>query len=113
MQGASAVPSLAAALALMAMSGCGKGDATSCKAVAGHVVELLERDVARGGDAERLAEARANLPPLRDALMQSCEDGQWSEAVRRCIAEAQNADELDACDPEAAAAATPAAPASE
>lgn len=97
-----------AALAVAA-SACGKSDGSDCKAVAAHVAELLERDIERGGDAERLAEARLNLPPLRDALVQSCEDGEWSDAVRRCIVDAQSADELDACGPTAGAAAPAAA----
>lgn len=97
-------------LAVCALAACSKGDPSSCKAVADHFSELVQRDVGREGDPEREAAARANLPPLADAILELCREQEWSAPVRRCIVAAETAEALEACDP-AAAPADPADPA--
>lgn len=90
---------LALLVPLASLTGCGKSEEASCGAVSGHVVSLIRAELAKDGDAQRVKDARANLPTLQNALLEACESKKWNERVRKCIVDAKTTAETRECDP--------------
>lgn len=62
-------------------------------------MKMIEEEVAKDGDPDRLKTARANLPTLQNALLKACQVQEWDEASRKCILAAKTAAETTACNP--------------
>jgi hypothetical protein len=84
---------------LLSLGACGKKDPQNCNSVAAHVISLVRSELAKDADADRVKEARANLPTLQNALAQACEEQKWDQASRHCITGATSAAETRECAP--------------
>ena len=62
-------------------------------------MSMLDAELAKDGDPERLKTARANRPALQDALLRACEDQKWSLVTRKCMLDAKTAAETKDCVP--------------
>jgi hypothetical protein len=90
---------IASSIVALAAGACGKKDAANCGAVSAHVIALARAELAKDADADRVKQARANLPTLQNALLQACEAQKWSPVVRQCITRAKTAAETRECEP--------------
>lgn len=90
----------ALAIGALATAACSKDKGPSCGKAAAHFMTMLDAELAREGDPERLDTARANRPALQDALLKGCEEQKWSLSTRQCILDAKTATETKSCVPE-------------
>lgn len=86
------------------IAGCSKKSTADCGKVAAHFIELVRQELAKDGSSEEQEKARANLPTLQSALLETCEESGWSEGVRSCILAAKTAAQTEECDPSQAKA---------
>jgi hypothetical protein len=84
---------------LFSLGACGKKESASCEQVSAHAMKMIEEELAKDGDPDRLKTARANLPTLQNALLKACRVQEWDEASRKCILAAKTAAETTACNP--------------
>ena len=85
-----------------ACRGQARDPAPPCSAVAARFVDIARTDLTRatqGGlaDAPRRA-VEDQLPAMRDSLIQVCDDGRWSAAVRSCLVAASDHVGFEACE---------------
>jgi hypothetical protein len=87
--------------AWLVCAGCGRGgdEAPPCSAVAASFLRLAQGDLDRARPDEATARAVADqLPAMRDALAQACNEGKWSAAVRICLTHAADHAGFVACE---------------
>ena len=74
-------------------------DAPPCSAVAARFLDLAKYDLAQAKVDETTArEVTDQLPAMRDALAQACNDGKWSPAIRRCLVHAGDHVSFEGCE---------------
>jgi hypothetical protein len=88
-----------ALLIVFALAACGKSSETTCAQAAGHYAEMVNKELAKEADPERLKQARLHLPTLQNAIVETCEKAEWSLEVRDCVVKAHTVAELVKCDP--------------
>jgi hypothetical protein len=92
--------SCAVLLAVAAIAACKKGDgAPACGAVGANFVIIVHASTTKvtlDPSAQRGLEAQ--LPAMRDSLVNQCVDGGWSADVRRCLAEAKDHVVFEECE---------------
>ncbi len=83
---------------LMLVACRGSRSAPPCGAVGTRLVVLAKQDIetAKLGDETRRL-VIDQLPALRDSLVRACSDGEWSDAMRRCLADAQDHAQFETC----------------
>jgi hypothetical protein len=91
----------------LSTAACSKDKGPTCGQAAAHFMTMLDAELARDGDPERLDTARANRPALQDALLRGCEEQKWSLSTRQCMLDAKSATETKSCVPELIAPAVP------
>ena len=89
-----------AALVAIALSACGaKPDGAPCSSVAGRFYSIARDELTAAKPSEDLRRAVADqLPAMRDALAEACENGRWTPQVRECMARATDHLGLEACE---------------
>ncbi len=86
-------------LFLVALLGCRAKDSTPCGAVAAKFLEIANHDLATAKvDDATLRNVTDQLPAMRDALSEACTDGKWSEAVKKCLVQANDNVAFTACE---------------
>lgn len=89
-------------LAVLLFAGCKRDPnaAPPCGAVGAKLFVLaradLEKDKARYDEATQHA-VMDQLPAIRDALVNTCTETKWSDAVRRCLVDATDHVAFEAC----------------
>ncbi len=89
---------LAMGFTFFLLASCGKGDSQNCAKVAGHVATMLRTEVAKASPEEQ-KQARANLPALQNAMLETCEKEKWDRATRNCILQAKLPSDMVQCKP--------------
>ena len=83
----------------LALAGCSKDEGPSCPQVAAHFMAILDAELARDGDTERLEAGRTHRPALQDGLLKGCEKQEWSLTTRQCMLDAKTAADTETCAP--------------
>jgi hypothetical protein len=89
------------ATAIVLLVACKKDDpsAPPCSAVGANFVTIVHASTQKTKLSE--AEQRgldAQLPAMRDSLVEQCSEGGWSADVRRCLAQANDNLAFEACE---------------
>lgn len=87
--------------ATLSTGGCKKGGGNaSCDAVGARFHAIADADLAadKGVDARERAAIRGLIGPMRDALVKSCRDNNWSPDARACMAAAADEGAFRACE---------------
>ena len=87
-----------ASLSLTA-TGCSKEEGPSCGQAAAHFMAILDAELARDGDPERLEAGRTHRPALQDALLKGCEKQKWSLSAKQCVLNAKTVADAKTCAP--------------
>ena len=87
-----------AALTILS-TGCSKDKGPTCSQAAAHFMAILDAELARDGDPERLEAGRTNRPALQDALLKGCEKQKWSLSTKQCMLDAKTAADANTCAP--------------
>jgi len=62
-------------------------------------LQLAKDDLVAAKVDEASARAvNAQLPAMRDALAQACNEGKWSESIRRCLVRANDHTGFETCE---------------
>lgn len=85
---------------LCSAAGCKSGESLDCEAVIGHYMTKVEALIERESDSPEARKlATTGLPGLREKLVTSCRDQEWSVGARKCILRAEAAEDLEKCNP--------------
>src|SRR5882672_1003398 len=90
-------------LIVLGLVACGKSDSTPCGAVAAKFLEIANHDLSTLSesakvDAVTLRAVSDQLPAMRDALVEVCTDGKWTEPVKKCLVQANDHVAFTACE---------------
>lgn len=89
------------AIAWLAAAGCHgtSGGGASCQGVANRLFVIAQQDLGSATvDDELRRQVHDQLPAIRDALAETCRAGNWSAAVRDCLADAGDHEAFQACE---------------
>lgn len=84
----------------IAIVGCSKDEGPSCAQAAAHFMAILDAELARDGDPERLKAGRTHRPALQDSLLKGCERQKWSLSTKQCMLDAKTAADAETCAPQ-------------
>ena len=90
---------IAAVLVLLAACTRGGDGAPPCPSVAARFFQIARDELATAGVDDHTHRAVADqLPAMRDALAQACNDGKWPAAIRSCLADAADRAAFEKCE---------------
>lgn len=87
--------------AVAALTACKKGDPSvpACSAVGANFVTIVHASTQKTSLDEATRRAlEAQLPAMRDSLVEQCTEGAWSAEVRRCLVQANDNLAFEACE---------------
>lgn len=86
-------------LPTLVASSCKDEPGATCRQAAAHYADMVNAELAKEGDAERLQQARRHLPTLQNSIQKTCEAAEWPQSTLECMVGARTVEELTACDP--------------
>jgi hypothetical protein len=97
--GYNAVVRRLALLVLVAACTRGGDGAPPCPSVAARFFQIARDELATADVDDHTRRAVADqLPAMRDALAQACNEGKWPAAIRGCLADAANRAAFETCE---------------